>query len=551
MLIFIAVMKYHLIILIIFCCLFNTVCGQSSSAAIDSLVKFKVIKAKDRPIMEKEVRDDSLASSYRVAVLAELHYLMLQKTFHINQRKTNAAYFFKYDAGSLDKKRRDSMITSLRGLLEKINKAGLLTDRVYASSQKDVDSGLYVADVQLVGHLMEMSARLDWLTPDKLLPVAEQLHAGGIVSDSSFVQLQNDINSGKIESSFQLIEYCKLARTFDLTKYPEDDSLSLKRIHRDIASILPGLNFTNFSYTTKPITLSLVGSVPATRFTMSLTCNGRVYKSKSEGMNFLIKEGKVRVFDLFPQGFHQIFNKVLIDQHSPFRLYAIEFSRRSSTENHLDHLAVIALREEQTKVFRKDPCSSYMSVGSGNYDNTLTSGRIDSAIAGWKKMGLFAHLSESEIENAINDAESDNRYSMNSLLLNFPGVIYPSDSLMRMIMTQRRPYSNILKHLADITHGVFNPTKITQKKTNGVIKIQYSSKGKTHSYMVNTANGWQDDKFPGFLKSLGPENNLPGSFYWLPYSGVIYLTNEQYDYALKNKLLEFDRPIPKKAEKTH
>lgn len=49
-------MKRYLIILIIFCSLFDKVYGQLPSGAIDSLVKFRIITTKERPIMEKKLR---------------------------------------------------------------------------------------------------------------------------------------------------------------------------------------------------------------------------------------------------------------------------------------------------------------------------------------------------------------------------------------------------------------------------------------------------------------------------------------------------------------
>src|SRR5260221_4671559 len=205
---------------------------------------------------------------------------MLQKTYHVDPHRTGI--MFSYSGRSLNKKSQDSINTSLRMLLEKINKAGLLTDRVYTYTLKGIDSGRYVAEMQLIGYLTEMSSRLEWLAPDRLLPVAEQLHKNGIVSDSSFLQLKNDTRNGIIESAFQLNNYCKLDRTFDLTKYPDDPDLWLEQLHRDIASIVPGLDFTNFSYTTIADTSF---SIRGIRFNVSLVCNGHIYKYTSLAFN--------------------------------------------------------------------------------------------------------------------------------------------------------------------------------------------------------------------------------------------------------------------------
>jgi hypothetical protein len=431
-------------------------------------------------------------------------------------------------------------------LLEKINKAGLLTNRVYTYTLQGIDSGRYVAEMQMIGQLTEMSSRLEWLAPNRLLPIAEKLHEKSIVSDSAFRRLQNDIKASKIESAFQLNDYCELDRVFDLAKYPDEPDVWLEQLHRGIASIVPGLNFTNFSYTTIPDTSF---SIPGVRFKVSLVCNGRIYKHTSLAFNnYKNRQGKITPNDIFAEDFYRIFNKILIDQQSPLQLHSVMFSYANAADDNSRHFALIALKEEQTDVFMKYPCMSYMLVSMDSYNNRLTSVKVDSTIAEWKKMGLFAHLLEPEISTAIDNAKADNLFTMNGLLLNFPRVIYPLDSAF---MSPHYPYASILSHLAGITHGALNPTKITQRKMKGGVKLQYSSKGIIHSHTFNTANGWLDAKFPAFLKRLSQENNLSGNFYQLPYEdAVIYLTNQQHAYALKNKLLDFGETIPKSIKET-
>lgn len=527
-------MKRRLIILLIFYGLFDKVYGQLPSAEIDSLVKFQVITTKERPVMERElkyIRDEGRVN-YHVAILGGLENIILQKTFHINPHKTGI--FYSYNNEHINKKKQDSINTSLRVLLQKIKRANLLTDRVYTYALKSIDSGRFVVELQMIGSLTEMSSRLEWLAPNRLLPVAERLHKNGIISDSSFLRLNDDINNGKLESAFQLNNYCKNDRVFDMAKYPDDPNVWLEQLHREIAAILPGLNFTDFKYTEVPDTLF---SIPGTRFKVSLTCNGRIYKHISLPIkNYRNPRDKIRPKDIHVNDFYRIFNKVLTDQQSPYRLHNIMFSHTAANEN-IQRFALIALKDEQGGVFMKDPVMSYMLVSMDGYDSTLTSEKIDSTLAGWRKMGLFAHLSNTELNKAIDDVQTADPFSTSNLLSNFPGVVY---NLHDALTGPRWPYGNLLIHLARITHGAFNPTKIVQVKVGHGLKLQYLSKGKVHSFTFPTIYGWMDVKFPAFMKDLSHENNLLGSFYQLKYEdAVIYLTKQQHDYAVKNKLLEF------------
>lgn len=532
MFIFIATMKGYLIIPIIFCCAFNIVCGQSRKATIDSLVKFGVITAKQRPLLQKEYKYAGHAND-RIAILWGLESISLQKTFHINPSKIG---FFSYDLGHPNTKSQDSINRSLRLLLGKIKKAGLLTDRVYTYTSKGIDSGRYVADVQMLGYLAEISVRLELLAPSKLLLFAQDLHKSGIVSDSSFAQLKNDISSEKIESAFQLNDYCQMDRVFDLSKYPDDPDVWLEQMHRDIASIVPSLNFTNFSYTKIPDTSF---SIPGVRFKISLVCNGHIYKHTSLAFNnFKNRQGKIGPKDIFTEDFYRIFNKVLTDQQSPLRLHSITFSSGSTPNDHFRHFSLIALTGEQAEVFMKEPNFSYVFVSMDGYDTKLTSARIDSTIVGWRKIGLFSHLSNAQISKAIDNAEADDPFSMDKLLANFPGVVYPLDS---SFMSPRHPYVNLLNHLASITHGEFTPTRISQRKINGRVQLQYLYKSKFHSHIFHSPN-WLDPGFPAFVKSLNHENSLTGEFYHLQYTeDVIYLTKSQHDYIVTHDLLNLGR----------
>jgi hypothetical protein len=419
-------------------------------------------------------------------------------------------------------------------LLEKIKRANLLTDRVYAYALKSIDSGSYLVELQMIGSLREMSSRLEYLAPKRLLPVAEELHKNGIVSDSSFLRLKDAINNERIESAFQLNDFCEHDRIFNLTGYPDDPKIWLEQIHRDIASMLPGLNFTDFKYIEVPDTSFSISGI---RFKVSLTCNGRIYKHISLPINnYRNPQGKITPKDIFVEDFYRIFNKILTDQQAPYRLHSIMFSPPSANEN-IRRFALIALKDEQGDIFVKDPVMSYMLVSMDGYDSTLTSTKIDSTLSEWKKIGLFAHLSNTEFNKAFDDAQTADPFSTSNLLSNFPAVVY---NLHDALTGPRWPYSNLLIHLAAITHGAFNPTKIVQIKVGHGLKVQYLSKGKIHSYIFPTTYGWTDVKFPAFMKDLSHENNLTGDFYQLKFDdAVIYLTKQQRDYAVKYKLLEF------------
>jgi len=528
-------MKTYLIILIAICFFFNNACGQSSSTAIDTLIKYKVITLKDVPTIKSEFKYKQVASD-RVVLLAGIENILLQKEFHVDPHKTGLMYNFRYDNPKPEV--QDSINKSLRGILDNINKAGLLTRKVFTYTRREIDSGHYMSQLQMIPHLVEMSSRLEWMAPSKLLPVVDGLHHKGIISDSSFSRLQSDIRNARIESSFQLNDYFNLDQTFDRTKYPEDSTLWIEAYLRKISSILPGLNFSNYSCTIEPDSSSQLKFGSQVKIKISLTCGGRVYKYSSLGEQFKDKQGRLRLLGLGFDYFYRIFNKVLADQRSLFRLHNASFSHAGKEEDHLNHFAVIALKYTQTSIFERKPYLSYMLLSYENYDQSLTSGKIDSTIAEWQKMGLFTHLFESEFRKGIDDAETAERYTINSLLENFPKVVC---NLHPVGMPSDHPYTDLLNGLATITHGEFKPIKITEKVEKGSIRLQYISNGKTYAQTFKSQIVELDPNFSAFLKRLSHENNLYGDFYPLADTyDVIYLTKQQYAFASLHKLLYFN-----------
>jgi hypothetical protein len=147
------VMKRCLIVLVFSYTFINSVYGQSPSATIDSLIKFGVITTKERPLMEKEVRfsKDKGYTFYRIIILGELENILFQKIYHVNLH--TAATFVSFRSEHVNKHFQDSINMVLRTLLEKINKANLLSDRVYAFAKKNIDSSQYVAEPQMVAVL--------------------------------------------------------------------------------------------------------------------------------------------------------------------------------------------------------------------------------------------------------------------------------------------------------------------------------------------------------------------------------------------------------------
>lgn len=527
-------MKRCLITIAFLSCILNSAFGQSASAIIDKLIKEGVITSKERPALESELKKHPNVS-YRTAILSALEYLSLKKTFHIDPHKTGIFYSYRNDSANRNNK-QDSINCSLSALLNKINRTGLLKKRVYNRTLQNIDSSKMIVEVQLYSQLAGMTYRLEWLAPDKLLPVAEQLHQGRVLSDSSLNRLKHDIKSYQIESIEQLTSYCEQVHQFDLSRYKGEAAVLMEQVIRDITTILPDVHVSNFNYTATPDTSSPKG-LDEINTKISFTCNGRTYRHRGHDMILKNRKGEVIPDKLHVLEMLGVFNTILADSRSPLRLHTIMAEPSGSDDHLLDRFAVAVLNADQAKILLNAPCSSYLMFSFADYGDKVNSALVDSVIDQFTKVGLFAHLSTEQLKKSAEDVEVEDLYNMDNLLANFPGVIYQTNSLM---MDTANVYINMLKNLGQISHGAFSPKAITQKLTKNNVTITYTSNGEHHTHTLVLENSWPKTGLSPLLKQLAAENHLSGNFYNIAFgSAIVYLTPPQYKYVAAHKLLEF------------
>jgi hypothetical protein len=530
-------MKRLLYILTLFILTVSTAKGQTMDKMLQKLMDNKLIEQKQISDFEKLLkRNETQSNSTYLQTLFQTEfkkltgedYLELGVRLNFGNEKPNAVAQTKINE-------------ELSLFLLKIKNCSLITDKQFNNQTRKIQKNDYTHILQFLPDLANQSAYEEWLNPDNLLIYSEELFTNKVISEQSFNNLKNEITSGKITSHYQLVDYFKSAIFFDLAKYSNDPSIYLEQIHKEVSRLLPELTFTNFRFKIEVDSAESFNDYIAHKVIISFKVNNKTYRQKSfiapddigENGNFL---GKID-----DQEFYQIFNKILADNQSPYRLHEIKSTYQYGQPKSDQFFGIVALSKDQVKMFRN--LDSYIQISYEKFKNSVTSEQIVTAIRGYQQIGLLSHLTESQIVKAKATVSEQENSNFNTVLSAFPDVIHIYGTELGNL---KDPYAELIREYKRISHNEFNPTEISdffdiEKAKNAVVKFKIGNKTYSKTFIIN--GDWIDMDCFDFISSVVSEQHLSGKFYELYTGGqeasIIYLKNDQYNYLRINKLLVF------------
>lgn len=368
---------------------------------------------------------------------------------------------------------------------------------------------------------------------------ADKLFSNKVVSDKAYPKLLVDIKNNQVKDPLDFLIYCDKATTVYLNRYSDKPEDYLEQIHKDVSKLLPDLVFTDFKFQIVLDSSISDNDSKFYKFVISLKSNGKAYKQKSSYHLYSVSKNEYFGNKIDQQEFYKIFNKILSDSQSPYRLHEVKAYQQNAVD--WDKFGIIALTKEQADMFHGGGVFFMPSYES--YKNTLTSKRIDTAISEYEKIGLLSHLSSEQIRHAIDKASQQENRNLNEVLQCFPNTILYFDTELGNLQD---PYAKLLKELSKISQGAFKPAKIADhfaKPTNKKALVKFAIGGKEYAKQLQIEDDWIDPDFFDLVRQSVTDNKLNGQFYNLYTGGqeasIIYLTKRQYDYLRANRLLVF------------
>ncbi|MCP2025549.1 hypothetical protein L1276_000689 [Flavobacterium sp. HSC-32F16] len=527
--------------------LFVLLTSTSANAQLQDPILEKLIE--NKLIEQDEVRDFlKKQEEYKPGGKTSYIYGLFQSKF----KKQIGHFYFESitDITALDDKeiteeeqKKENL--KLTDYLSKLKKIDLISEKQFNYLQKEINNNSYGYELQFLKAVTNKALNTDYLAPERLKKFANQLKEYKI-ADKKYESLLKAIEDENIKEPVDLLLYCERSVIIDTKKYPVEPKKYLEIIHQQTASILPELAFTNFEFE-KVQDDEFPDNTKCIDFIVSLRSNGRVYKYRSNYHDFLWDENKPLRCEIDYKYYYQIFNKILRDLHSAYRLHVVVIHDNMKTDNQL--FGIIVLNEKQKEILSQE--DSYLKPEYEDFIKKPTSQEIENAIKEFTKIGLFSNLTADELNKGKENAAALYIKDKNQILSAFPNMIYLDESIM--LRNQKDPYAEIVKIFARISHNQFNPTHISNpfdsKKNKTTLNFKIGNK--FYSKVLKVEDDWTDSSIFDFIKSVVFQNNLKGQFYKIESRNQIadvYLTKKQYDYIKANKLLSFDSEFTEEDE---
>ncbi|WP_299133857.1 hypothetical protein [uncultured Tenacibaculum sp.] len=469
----------------------------------------------------------------------QLLYFVFQEEFEkvTGYKYSSVDTVFDFDE-KLKKNEQKEINKLLFKYLTKLQKGSLINDKLYQLNINKIKNNEYNNLFNLLLNLINQISLDEWMSTTRQNNFRVKLFKNGIISKEKNNQLRLDISENKLKSPLEFINYCKNAKFFDLSKYSNEPIVYLKEIHELTSKILPELSFTNFKFEIKIDSLESSIDYTSHKLVVSIKSNNKTYKQKSFFLhnntdlndNFFIKIDKEK--------YYQVFNKILNDLKSNYQLHLVKYKFINKQKFENQNFGIIALREDQSKIFRD--LKSYWNLSYENFDTSITTTKINDVISQFRTLGLFNHLDKNEVLKSIDIINEKKINDLNEILSSFSEVVLSFDTELSNL---NNPYEELLYEYSKISHKEFNPIKVSDNfnlnNENVILNFIFNNKKYKKEFKIN--RDWIDTEFFKYLNDIAKKHNLSGKFYRLFGDGavVIYLTSEQYNYIRENRLLIF------------
>lgn len=355
--------------------------------------------------------------------------------------------------------------------------------------------------------------------------------------------IEKDISIEKpLTSKSDILTFVDKKLIIDKKTLPNSAEASYQFAFKQLKKIDPSLEISDLSFDIEEIKNE------------HLVYKSAVVRFQNSGVNYVSynsyreEEDQLSLYEKLDRNFYRVFNKVLADQNSKFRIFAIE---RMDDQ----YLAFIGLTEEQFLILNsKNTQANYTyfdphwyKIKVHDYFNPFTLLTLKETIHFFElynSIGLFNHLTVEQKAKELRNQKENHLYSGESILYEITNTCLAFDWEM---LEYDQPYKIAIEAFATITNNEFNPTNVKDDFSLSKRKatVSFDFNGKSYETIVDVENDWFDRKFLDLISAAIKENQLSGQFYDLPDGGQvsfhIYLTKEQYIFLSTNNLLEFKK----------
>lgn len=438
----------------------------------------------------------------------------------------------------------EAIFNEIKSFINKLATSKLITPETEEILNKKNNNHLFAWQIEVAQEAYRITNEEYFLKPQHFYRFLEALLRTDIIDGDSFQKLKDLSANNTLHEYKEIFPYLKRHVIVDLKVLPDNYEEFLRQLYERTSAVLPGLNFNKINFKDVIDKRESFNDFISHNLQVSFYSYNKRYSFSSfydyESLNKESTqendEADTGNISKIPDQYYQIFNKVLADNLSPYKLHSFNVGK--------NFIGIIALTEEQSKEVSwtyDGALNSYLSVSYEDYSVKMTSAKISKALNIYDSIGLLSSITSSEKDSIKEEVISGDINSYTDILRKFDNIIVDLDAEYGVDDAQ---YKKITQNFASISNGNFNPTNIIDKYTyeNKRFNYGFTLNGKFYQKELYQNDDWLDFDFWELIKKAVNEQLKNGKFYELqPTDGltVIFLTDEQYKILKQKKVLEF------------
>jgi hypothetical protein len=292
---------------------------------------------------------------------------------------------------------------------------------------------------------------------------ARSLVEAGIMHVDGFKHLQLDYTAGEIKGDFGMLSYCRYACLIQPDQLSPEEPEWIRQIVEKLGDQLPERGVSRIAVTRERI--DYPDYVPDVAYETDHYVISLEYKGQTYSQAFAFPADSPPLANLAQTGFYEVFNKLLAETGSDYRLHNVESYNPDGIPDRAI-MGLVYLTETQWRtwdeMYSADTVLSefvtYRSLSTERFDESQSPSRITGIFAELESVGLLDHLGANEKKALLTLVLKTNITHGGSVLLLVPGIIYPIPYYLTD--TSETPYAVILNDLAVCSRGAFAPSRI-------------------------------------------------------------------------------------------
>ena len=512
--------------------------GLLTSYEKESIIAFSKEREKHRKKMLKDPDVYIDTFSYKVA---SYPLDILQDAKAYSTVGTRHVFGFTPASVQIPESKEQEVIAGLSAYAKKIFAAKLVSGKTYAELLERIRSLKSKSEFEVTEYATYATNEEYFLLPEFFKAFADSLLIKDIISKDSYTELMKKSEAGELMRYDEYYKHLKNSVVIDLSEYSWKPEEYLEAIHRKTASALPGLSFDKFSYSIDLNKRESFKDFEYYDLAVTIQQGGKTYKHASfydlKGPRELPKTHGDKIDHTT---YYQIFNKILAENESPYRLHVFNYGETS--------FGVIALTKSQSRglEWRYDGMiRPFLDFHRENFTNKVNQNKMAEAVAMYDSIGLFGHLSIKEKDSCIQSLPAKEIYHYNDILSSIKGLVFEVDLEYGVDDGQ---YKKITEKIAEFSRGHFKPEQIIdgykfRRVKKNVFDYGFTLNGKRYLVKLEQNDDWLDPAFWDLIDKAVKTEDKTGAFYYLhPADGlrVIYLTNEQANILKQKKMIELE-----------